>query len=478
MAELKPNQALAQPSKNFFVNMLVRDIDLEDTLLDLLDNCVDGILRTYDPDLNSAKPYENFKADFVIGPELFELIDNCGGIPIELARNKAFAIGRPDPITGAEGIATVGMYGIGMKRAIFKLGRDAKVRSWSDKPFEVSISETWLKSDNWDPLPLKELASGEIPVQGTKISVRKLNAQVKDRFNDSAFIDRLSQAIARHYALILEKGFRITVRRSDSDPVPAPIVPKSFRLLGSERASFVDAAIQPIVYRGHLKGVDIELYAGLFRRLPDADEDSKEAEVKNSVDDAGWSVACNDRIVVWKDRTWVTGWGEGTTPSFHNQFMAITGLLILRSENPALLPLTTTKRGVDHGTEVYSYAKDMMSAATKKLTEFTNTWKRSEAALNAIYRDDTLPMGLSAMKARVPMLPMKKWQRNKAIEFYIPNFPTPAKNTKQSTISFVADKTDVEFLGLVYFDDAKAKARDVGKQAFAYELARNRIAAE
>jgi hypothetical protein len=478
MAELKPNQALAQPSKNFFVNMLVRDIELEDTLLDLLDNCVDGILRTFDPDLQSAKPYDDFRADFVIGPELFELVDNCGGIPIELARNKAFAIGRPDPITGAEGIATVGMYGIGMKRAIFKLGRDAKVRSRSDTPFEVSISETWLKSDNWDPLPLKELASGEVPTQGTKISVRKLNAQVKDRFSDSAFIDRLSQAIARHYALIIEKGFRITVRRLEGDPVPPPIVAKSFRLLGSESASFVEDAIQPIVYKGRLKGVDIELYAGLFRRLPDADEDSKESDVKNSVDDAGWSVACNDRIVVWKDRTWVTGWGEGTTPSFHNQFMAITGLLILRSENPALLPLTTTKRGVDHGTEVYSYAKDMMSAATKKLTEFTNSWKRSEAALNAIYRDDTVAMPLATIKARVPTLPMKKWQRNKAIEFYVPKFPAPAKDAKQATVSFVAEKADVEFLGVIYFEDAKAKAKDVGRQAFAYELTRYRDAAE
>ncbi|TPE62584.1 hypothetical protein FJQ54_05180 [Sandaracinobacter neustonicus] len=478
MLQLEPNQALAQPSKNFFVNMLVRDIELEDALLDLLDNCVDGILRTYDPDLQAAKPYEGYGANFVIGPELFQLDDNCGGIPIELARKKAFAIGRPDPITGTEGVATVGMYGIGMKRAIFKLGRDAKVRSWSDTPFEVSISEAWLANDDWDPLPLEEIAAGEISARGTRISVRKLNSQVKDRFADSAFINRLSQVVARHYALIIDKGFRITVRRLASDPVPDPILPKSFRLLASEHASYADDAIQPIVYKGHLKGVDIELYAGLFRRLPDADDDAKESEVKNSVDDAGWSVACNDRIVVWKDRTWVTGWGEGTTPSFHNQFMAITGLLILRSENPALLPLTTTKRGIDHGTEIYSYAKDMMSAATKKLTDFTNTWKKSEAALHTIYREDTVAMSLTDIKTRAPELPMKKWPRNKAIEFYIPQFPAPTRNNKLSTVSFVADKADVELLGVVYFADAKAKAKDVGRQAFAYELARYKDAAE
>ena len=35
----------AKPVKSFFVEMLTRDIDLVDAILDLLDNCVDGILR-------------------------------------------------------------------------------------------------------------------------------------------------------------------------------------------------------------------------------------------------------------------------------------------------------------------------------------------------------------------------------------------------------------------------------------------------
>ena len=33
------------PAKSFFVHMLTRDIALSDAILDLLDNCVDGILR-------------------------------------------------------------------------------------------------------------------------------------------------------------------------------------------------------------------------------------------------------------------------------------------------------------------------------------------------------------------------------------------------------------------------------------------------
>ncbi|MBS0481598.1 MAG: hypothetical protein JSR96_05480 [Proteobacteria bacterium] len=37
--------ARASPTKAFFVRMLTRDIELQDAILDLLDNCLDGILR-------------------------------------------------------------------------------------------------------------------------------------------------------------------------------------------------------------------------------------------------------------------------------------------------------------------------------------------------------------------------------------------------------------------------------------------------
>ena len=34
----------AMPTKDFFVRMITRDISLEDCILDLIDNCLDGAL--------------------------------------------------------------------------------------------------------------------------------------------------------------------------------------------------------------------------------------------------------------------------------------------------------------------------------------------------------------------------------------------------------------------------------------------------
>ena len=72
----------ASPSKAFFVRMLTRDISLEDAILDLLDNCVDGILRQLsteanDGTLKSEKPYQGFWAKITATPEKFSIEDNC-----------------------------------------------------------------------------------------------------------------------------------------------------------------------------------------------------------------------------------------------------------------------------------------------------------------------------------------------------------------------------------------------------------------
>ena len=87
--------ARASPTKDFFVRMLTRDIELGDAMLDLLDNCLDGILRTASVERSDQRPYEGFKATLSLSPEGFVIEDNCGGIPITVAQKYAFAMGRP-----------------------------------------------------------------------------------------------------------------------------------------------------------------------------------------------------------------------------------------------------------------------------------------------------------------------------------------------------------------------------------------------
>src|SRR5438128_3375104 len=83
----------SHPAKSFFVSMLTRDIDLQDAILDLLDNCVDGAIRTRTKEMAHKDSLEGFWAKIKLSENKFVIEDNCGGIPWDLAKNYAFCMG-------------------------------------------------------------------------------------------------------------------------------------------------------------------------------------------------------------------------------------------------------------------------------------------------------------------------------------------------------------------------------------------------
>jgi hypothetical protein len=175
------------PTKAFFVEMLTRDIELEDAILDLLDNCVDGALRTTGYQPNKEKPYEGFWAELSFSPEGFSIRDNCGGIADDV-RDSAFRLGRPRHSKTDKDLPTVGTYGIGMKRAIFKLGYTCLIETHTKTTgFAVNISKTWLQSEDTWNIPVHELSAGH--KVGTFIKVTNLREDVKDAFGGPTGFD-------------------------------------------------------------------------------------------------------------------------------------------------------------------------------------------------------------------------------------------------------------------------------------------------
>lgn len=458
--------AVASPTKAFFVRMLTRDIALEDAILDLLDNCVDGIVRSGATDVGSARPYDGYHATITMAPDHFIIEDNCGGIPIDVAKKYAFAMGRPPEATAGDQSATVGMYGIGMKRAIFKLGVEALVESMHDTGFVVEFTPTWMEENSWEPLPMYELSGDRAFEPGTKIVVFQLNEEAKSSFGDKSWVDEFRKTVARHYAIIISKGFSVTIGTDEEirSGVP-PVSAEEFRLLMTVSDDAGADQIAPYIYTGQVDGVDVEVYAGLYRQLLTEDESEEEEDTKGRTDDAGWTVACNDRIIIWKDRGRLTGWGEASVPNYHGQFIAITGIVLLKSKDLKKLPLTTTKRGIDASSNIYLQVKDFMRDATKNLTSFTNRWKKFPQKLEEIYKSTEYVdvVGLRALSHSVPMTVSRKIDGMKKYE---PKYPEPAQEKTSVRVSFVALKADVESLAKRFFDDDRVKPGAVGEAAF------------
>src|SRR5690606_31732017 len=111
---------------------------------------------------------------------------------------------------------------------------------------------------------------------------------------------------------IIQKGFQVSVGTVDEiNSGEGSINPEAFRLLSD---SAEDSGIRPYLYVGKIGDVDVEIYAGLYRELLNEDELDEEQETRGTSDEAGWTISCNDRVVVWKDKSRLTGWGEANVP--------------------------------------------------------------------------------------------------------------------------------------------------------------------
>ncbi|GIJ94071.1 hypothetical protein CAPN002_12890 [Capnocytophaga stomatis] len=129
---MSDNIIQGNPTKTFFINMITRDISIKDAILDLLDNSIDGASRI------NSESYEGLFIEITVNKNEFIVKDNCGGFSLDTAKKYAFRFGRPDDAPDAKG--SVGRFGIGMKRALFKIGKQFEVESKTDTDhFEVIV---------------------------------------------------------------------------------------------------------------------------------------------------------------------------------------------------------------------------------------------------------------------------------------------------------------------------------------------------
>lgn len=455
----------AAPTKRFFVDMLTRDIELEDALLDLLDNCVDGVLRETRSKPPSDKPYDGYHAEIKFSSQEFRIEDNCGGIERHVAEEYAFLMGRRANDPRDRDLPTVGMYGIGMKRAIFKLGRDTTVTSQhKDGSFEVKIPPSWFAEDN-DAWQLT--AHGVIPesrTRGTTIVVKRLQQRAKDQFRKgSDFEEQFIGKLRSHYAFIIHKGFRVTVNGVKVEPRP-------IKFLVASTKKKRQGALAPYMYDATLDGVQVQVTVGFYRPLSTEDEAEVEMEAKRSREDAGWTIICNDRVVLYCDKTRATGWGEADVPNFHAQFNAIAGIVVFSSDDPLRLPLTTTKRGIDGGSDLYLRVKDRMREGMKLFTQHTYRWKHAlDEAKNFERTADTVDLGELRKRIEPSEWNPTRKGKDKGEEDgrrFMPSLPMPDAESEHSLIRFRRPTADVRRLGAELLDDSDAKPADVGAAAF------------
>ncbi len=456
--EIQPAETVsAEPTKQFFVEMLTRDIGLQDTVMDLLDNCLDGVLRLLGPVHRNEQPYRGYWAKINLHPDQFSIEDNCGGIPQD-RKNYAFRMGRTDEKQDAD-LMTVGVYGIGMKRAIFKIGGEAFVTSQysPDESFEVEIPPNWVETETW-AFPLKNKGR-VLQHTGTQIAIAQLHPGVSREFGeDAAFINDLKMAVARYYARIIEKGFTVYVNGQKIEPLVT-------KLYLAEHGG-----IAPYVISGRIGDVELSIACGFYWPLASEAELDIESDVPRSRHEAGWTIICNDRVVLYKDTTRLTGWGQGVVPYFHNQFISFAGEVEFKSRNVAALPLTTTKRGIDAGSFVYLEALRFMQEGAKLFTSFTNRWKGKEKETTVLFQQST-PVSSEKIVAQARANQELKPVRGATnISRYKPELPEPRNKSDARRITFSKSLAEIRQVAEYFFDTEDIDPNKVGENCFDHVL--------
>lgn len=351
--------------------MITRDISLEDCILDLIDNSIDEAWKSEGSKpvgLAEGASLEKYSIQIFASPDTFKIRDNCGGMKIEDARKHAFNFGRQadDPTDDY----SIGVYGIGMKRAIFKLGNDALIAStYTDdagdtNSFSVPIKvDDWLKNDvpPWD-FDIKEGKKLDAP--GVEITVTSLSAAAKSAFDNPSFLQNLKRTISRDYSLHLARGLSVFV--NDQKIEGWKIELRQSDEFTPMRTEYQDVAVG--------EKVTVELIAGMAAPPPD---DVEPAEDEEGDKRFGWYVVCNGRIVLAADKTSLSGWGTDGWPQWHRQYSGFMGIILFTSISAEALPLTTTKRSVDVSSEVFRRAKPKMREVTRQWIDYTNARKQA-----------------------------------------------------------------------------------------------------
>lgn len=400
VTDVAAKRAKAHPTRAFFVRMLTRDISLLDCILDLIDNSVDAAWAQVDADPTSLEPGTVLAGSEIrieISDNRFRIQDNCGGIDLNDAVNYAFTFGRTE--SDPPEAYAIGVYGIGLKRAVFKLGDDVRIRSTPEigDPFVVPISVSdWMSdaSDTWD-FPID--TSDSLSEPGVLIEVEELQAEAKELFGDPAFLNSLRASISRDYLLPLMQGLKVTVN--------------SRAVKGWDLRFRAGGDFAPMRDRYDEGDVSVEIIAGMVAPPPKDTEPSLKGDNRS-----GWYVLCNGRVVVAADKTQTTVWGRDRFPTWHRQYEGFVGVVLFSSAKPALLPMTTTKKGVDEASLLYRRAVTRMIAPTRAWIDYTNSSKsRRQEAREREGKTESVPIGNTKprKKIKVPnLIPSEEREAN------------------------------------------------------------------
>lgn len=347
------------PTKKLFIDVLTRDISIRDCIFDLLDNAADSYTRHGISDTRQVQ--------ISFDDEHFEIKDYCGGIGKKQLLEEVFRFGFLDLSVQAK---TIGVYGIGLKRSIFKIGKDILLETDDGNDYcklKIDVDEWTKDEENWS-LPLTDTSSSRL--NGSKpytyISITNLRDESKDLFVAPLFESSLKENASIYYSLFINAkeiefiinegklpGYEITIKESDD--------------------------YKPVKYQETYDDINMEIICWLD--ISDIEEKRKRRERVET----GWNVYMNKRLVMLGDTSAYTGWtGQRPyLPQYHPIYNQFRGIVLLSTNEPYKLPVNTPKNNFNTESKIYQHLLTRMCEVARPLVDYLSVkYERSQRRMD------------------------------------------------------------------------------------------------
>jgi len=338
-----------KPAKEYLVNGITKDVTIEECIFDLIDNSIDAYPKNT---IELVSDYNNYSIEINFSKDHFSIKDYGKGITREALTNETLRFG-----TKTQHHSTsIGFYGIGLNRALFKIGKDIKIISETNNErslIKLDVTTFLKDNNNWSLPILTENTQGNL---GTYIEIKKLNEEVNDYFTNAEWIKSFQKEISLRYSEFLNKNLIIKVNN---------IVIDGQKILTRASSGF-QAQKKDFTYRG----IKVIIEAGQSSKHFFTYEKSYDKEKNATLKECGWFVYCNNRAVKLFDFTSDTGWKSKP----HTEHAGFIGKVFFIG-NAGKLPWNTSKTDVDLNNEVYKKALETMQS-------FSEAWRKHTHKVN------------------------------------------------------------------------------------------------
>lgn len=322
-----------------------------EALYDLIDNAIDAARERRLADGQNQLDHYGLPSDYSgsrirvrVGRDSVTLSDNCTGIDEETLATHVFVTGFV-----SEHQYGIGGFGIGLKRALFRLGTNYVLST------DTGTSAAEMRFDRSQLGEIEStLTARRVASSGTArtlVSICGFEAGVKHELNNMSPADFAKQ-FSRRYGIFISKGLRIVV-----NGLHVPSFGPGLRKSGPLQVKSQSLRTP--------QGVDIFVESGMHEEYRLRHEsDHVAANTARLTDQYGWYFVCNDRIVKIASHEKELGWAA----NWHPEYYGFVGWVRFVAWDPELLPWDTKKTQIDPHSPSFR-------EVSGKLQEFAEAYK-------------------------------------------------------------------------------------------------------